>query len=105
MLEWAAAAVLELTDLDSSEETLSALKKRQDELAALVSAAGSALSAERVTAAARLSELASGELDNLAMGRARLRIAVSSRMSRLITMTRSRSARIGCWPVRTDWIR
>lgn len=92
VLDWAAAAALELADLDSSEETLSALKKRQDELAALVSAAGSELSAERVTAAARLSELASGELDNLAMGRARLRIAVTSQY---VSADHSEAVRVG----------
>ncbi len=78
VLVWAAAAAVELGDLDSSEEMLATLKKRQDELAVAVAKEGAALSAKRVAAAAMLGKLASAELDNLAMGRATLRIAVAS---------------------------
>ncbi len=79
VLAWRDAARTELHDLDSSEETLAALRKVCAELAAGVAEAASKLSRRRTVAAAKLAERATGELAALAMGRATLLVKVISR--------------------------
>ncbi len=78
VLAWAEQARTELRALDTSEETIAALQEQQDTLAKAVAAAGLALSRSREQAAEQLAAGATAELANLAMGRARLRIAVTS---------------------------
>ena len=81
VLAWAAEAREELEGLDSSEDAVEKLRRRVAELASLVSATGSALSSRRSAAATRLGDAASAELQHLAMGRARLRVAVERRVA------------------------
>ncbi|AZI59395.1 DNA repair protein RecN [Nakamurella antarctica] len=77
VLRWSTAAAQELADLDSSEEVLEGLRQLQQEKAVKVAKVGAELTAHRSAAAAKLGRLATSELENLAMGRATLRIGVS----------------------------
>lgn len=79
VLAWRTASESELRSLDSSDEVLAELRKQCDLLAASVSDAAMALTKRRTTAAALLGERATAELVHLAMGRATLRVNVSSR--------------------------
>ena len=79
VLAWARAARDELVDLDSSEGTLERLRRDVDDLEAKMVVAGAGLSKARSAGARRLSALATSELEHLAMGRARLRVAVERR--------------------------
>jgi len=77
VLNWAHDARTELADLDNSEELLAAMRAKRDQLAKDLGKAAAALTAHRTKAAAELGTRATTELENLAMGRATLRIAVS----------------------------
>ncbi len=79
VLAWRADAESELRSLDSSDETLAELRNQCDLLAAGVAASAQALTHRRTTAAAQLGERATSELEHLAMGRATLRVNVTSR--------------------------
>ncbi len=79
VLAWAQQAAAELDTLDSSEEALAALRDRAESLGRQVTAAAADLSRRRSAAAASLSRAATAELDDLAMGKAALRIAVTPR--------------------------
>ena len=79
VLDWRATAQAELMSLDSSEETLTQLRARSAELAGAVALAAAALRKRRVAGAARLADQATAELAHLAMGRARLLVAVTAR--------------------------
>jgi DNA repair protein RecN (Recombination protein N) len=79
VLAWATAARAELDGLDSSEEALDRMRRRVTELEVRLVASGAALSKARGTAAKRLSAAATGELEHLAMPRARLRVSVETR--------------------------
>jgi DNA repair protein RecN (Recombination protein N) len=79
VLAWADAARAELAGLDSSDEALERLRRLVEDSEAQLVTTGVALSGARSTAAARLSAVATAELDHLAMGRARLRVAVDRR--------------------------
>ncbi len=79
VLTWRDEAEAELRSLDSSEEMLAELRKRCDRLAELVAEAAVALTGRRRAAAAELGDRATAELVHLAMGRATLRVNVTSR--------------------------
>jgi DNA repair protein RecN (Recombination protein N) len=79
VLRWRDEAAAELVGLDSSEEALTALRSRCDELAAATAKAGAALTRHRARAAEKLAAAATAELEHLAMGRAVLRVAVTGR--------------------------
>ncbi len=79
VLAWRAEAESELRNLDSSDEMLAELRKQCELLAARVADAAGALTKRRTAAAARLGERATAELEHLAMGRATLRVNVTSR--------------------------
>jgi DNA repair protein RecN (Recombination protein N) len=79
VLAWADQARTELTELDTSDEALESLRRRAAELAAQVRQAAAALTERRAAAADALGTAATGELTHLAMGTARLRIAVTPR--------------------------
>lgn len=76
VLAWAAEARERLTQLDVSEEALTALAGTVDELAAQVTAAAADLSKARAKAAKRLSKAVTAELSGLAMGDAEFTITV-----------------------------
>lgn len=76
VLAWAAQARDRLTQLDVSEEALTALARTVDELAGKVAAAAADLTETRARAAKALSKAVTGELAGLAMGDARFTIAV-----------------------------
>jgi DNA repair protein RecN (Recombination protein N) len=76
VLAWAEQARDRLTQLDVSEEALTALARTVDELAAKVAAAAAALTETRARAAKELSKAVTGELAGLAMGDALFTIAV-----------------------------
>jgi DNA repair protein RecN (Recombination protein N) len=76
VLAWAAQARDRLTQLDVSEEALTALAHTVDELAGKVAAAAADLTETRARAARALSKAVTGELAGLAMGDARFTIAV-----------------------------
>jgi DNA repair protein RecN (Recombination protein N) len=76
VLAWAEQARGRLTQLDVSEEALTALARTVDELAAKVAAAAADLTETRARAAKKLSKAVTGELAGLAMGDALFTIAV-----------------------------
>ena len=77
VLDWAAAARVELASLDTSDEAIAALQEQEKKLAAAVVAAGRRLTRARTSRAEQLGAAATAELANLAMGRATLRVAVT----------------------------
>ncbi len=79
VLAWRAEAESELRGLDSSDEALNALRAQCEASAGLVARTAAALTRRRTEAAARLGEQATAELVHLAMGRATLRVKVTSR--------------------------
>jgi len=76
VLAWADDARHELTDLDTSEEGLAALRARRDDAAADLADTAGTLSQRRSAAAVALGAAATAELTHLAMGRAELAVAV-----------------------------
>jgi DNA repair protein RecN (Recombination protein N) len=80
VLAWAQDAAQQLTGLDTSEEALTELARRRDELAVELGRLAANLSEERGRAAEELSEAVSAELAGLAMGQAGLEVAVRPRV-------------------------
>lgn len=78
VLAWAAQARQRLSDLDVSEEALSGLSRRVDDLAAQVAGAAVELSELRATAAVGLAEAVTAELGGLAMAAADFTVGVSA---------------------------
>jgi DNA repair protein RecN (Recombination protein N) len=76
VLAWAEEARARLTQLDVSEEALTALARTVDELAAKVAAAATDLTKARTKAAKGLSKAVTAELSGLAMGNAEFTITV-----------------------------
>ena len=76
VLAWAEQARERLTQLDVSEEALTALARTVDELAGKVGAAAADLTETRAKAAKKLSKAVTAELAGLAMGDALFTIAV-----------------------------
>jgi len=76
VLAWAAEARQRLAQLDVSEETLTGLSRRVDELAGQVAAAALELSELRATAAAGLATAVTAELSGLAMADADFTVGV-----------------------------
>ena len=79
VLAWAAAARERLAGLDTSDEALTALAVRRDELASELAGHAAAVTAARTEAATRLADGATAELAGLAMRDARLQVTVSPR--------------------------
>ncbi|WP_353648149.1 DNA repair protein RecN [Nakamurella sp. A5-74] len=79
ILAWADDARRELERLDSSEGTIAALRAEAERLAGEVTTAAKVLSRKRMVAAKKLGAAATAELEHLAMGRARIRVAVTAR--------------------------
>ena len=79
VLAWVLDAERELDSLDSSEHRLAELQAQVDDLAAAVGVAAQHMSARRKSAADRLGRLVTAELEQLAMGRAVVRVAVNPR--------------------------
>ncbi|SDD47620.1 DNA repair protein RecN (Recombination protein N) [Rhodococcus tukisamuensis] len=76
VLEWAAQARDRLSRIDVSADALAALTARVEETAAALAAAASALSKARAKASVKLGKAVTAELAGLAMGKARLEVAV-----------------------------
>ncbi|GAA3232150.1 DNA repair protein RecN [Pseudonocardia petroleophila] len=81
VLAWADEARERLDGLDTSEETLTALAARRDELAAELAGHAEEVTAARVEAAERLAAGTTAELGGLAMGDARLLVDVRPRQA------------------------
>ncbi len=81
VLAWADEARERLDGLDTSEETLSALAVRRDELALDLAGHAAEVTAARTEAAARLAADTTAELGGLAMGDARLLVEVHPRVA------------------------
>jgi DNA repair protein RecN (Recombination protein N) len=79
VLAWAEAARERLAGLDTSDEALSALAARRDELAAELARHAEAVTAARTEAATRLADGATAELAGLAMKDARLQVSIAPR--------------------------
>jgi DNA repair protein RecN (Recombination protein N) len=79
VLAWADAARERLAGLDISDEALSALAARRDELAVELAGHAAAVTAARTEAATRLASGATTELAGLAMPDARLLVSVTPR--------------------------
>lgn len=77
VLAWARDAAAELAGVGGSDEAIAALRARAEELGAAVTAAAKDITARRTAAAATLADAATAELAHLAMGKSRLRIAVT----------------------------
>ena len=77
VLAWSQTASLRLLDLDNTDEHIEELTRRRDELRAELAAHGTALSAARAKAAAKLGKVVSNELTSLAMPHAELTVALS----------------------------
>jgi len=82
VLQWAADARRRLAQLDVSEETLTELSRRVDELADRVAGAAIELSDLRTAAAVGLAESVTAELSGLAMNDADFTVAVSTMTAR-----------------------
>jgi DNA repair protein RecN (Recombination protein N) len=78
VLQWARESRDRLAQLDVSEEALTKLERRVDELADEVAGAATDLSKARSSAAKRLAKLVSAELAGLAMADAKFTIAVTT---------------------------
>ena len=78
VLQWAREARDQLAHLDVSEEALTGLQRRVDELALQLADAASDLSKARSQAAKRLAKEVTGELSGLAMADAEFTITVST---------------------------
>jgi DNA repair protein RecN (Recombination protein N) len=76
VLAWAETSAGRLTELDDTDDRITRLGARRDELRQGLSAAASALSRARATTAERLSTALTGELDLLAMPDAVLEVVV-----------------------------
>ncbi|NLG54517.1 MAG: DNA repair protein RecN [Rhodococcus sp.] len=81
VLDWAQQARERLQYLDVSSDALSELSRKVEESAAATAQMAVKLSEARRKAAARLSKAVSAELAGLAMGRAQLEVAVSTRLA------------------------
>ncbi|QYN38662.1 DNA repair protein RecN [Pseudonocardia sp. DSM 110487] len=79
VLAWADTARGRLAGIDTSDDALTALAVRRDELAAELAGHAQAVTAARTEAAARLAEGATAELAGLAMRDARLQVSVAPR--------------------------
>ncbi|MBB3053322.1 DNA repair protein RecN (Recombination protein N) [Prauserella isguenensis] len=79
VLAWAEDARERLAGLDTSDEALTALAARRDELAAELATHAEAVSTARRTAAAELADRITGELAGLAMGQAEIELLVRTK--------------------------
>jgi len=77
VLAWAEASANRLLDLDGTDDRLAALRAERHELRGELARVGAALTAARVEAASRLSEVVTEELTLLAMPHARISLAVT----------------------------
>lgn len=78
VMQWAAVSAIRLTGLEQSDERITSLDVRVEELKAELTSLAAGISAARREAAARFSELVGVELAALAMPHARLSFEVSS---------------------------
>ncbi|HEX3224099.1 MAG TPA: DNA repair protein RecN [Nocardioides sp.] len=76
VLAWAETSAAQLADLDDTDDRVTRLRERRDDLRERLGPAAAALSAARAEAAARLSTELTGELDLLAMPHAVLDVTV-----------------------------
>jgi DNA repair protein RecN (Recombination protein N) len=76
VLAWAESSASRLADLDDTDDRVTRLSERRDDLRSRLGPAAAALSAARTEAAERLSAELTGELDLLAMPHAVLRVTV-----------------------------
>ena len=82
VLRWAAESRERLAQLDVSEDALSGLSRRVEELGTKAAAAAMKLSAARARAAGGLAEAVTAELAGLAMGEAEFTVRVSTMAAR-----------------------
>lgn len=82
VLAWAAQSRHRLASLDVSEDALSGLARRVEELAGQVAGAAAELSAARTAAASGLADAVTAELSGLAMGDAEFTVAVATMPAR-----------------------
>ncbi len=76
VLAWAESSAARLTELDDTDDRITRLRERRDDLRTRLGAAAEQLSQARMTTARRLSEALTGELDLLAMPHAVLEVTV-----------------------------
>jgi DNA repair protein RecN (Recombination protein N) len=76
VLAWAETSAARLSELDDTDDRITRLRERRDDLRARLGPAAEALSRARTDAAAALSRQLTGELDSLAMPHAVLEVAV-----------------------------
>jgi DNA repair protein RecN (Recombination protein N) len=76
VLAWAEASGARLAELDDTDDRITRLRERRDDLRDRLAPAAASLSAARTTSAAALAEQLTGELDSLAMPDAVLEVAV-----------------------------
>ncbi len=79
VLAWAEKAAEQLAGLDTSEEALTALAKRRDELAVTLADCAKQVTVLRVEAADKLAQAVTVELGGLAMGQAAIELIISTR--------------------------
>lgn len=82
VLAWATQSRRRLASLDVSEDALSGLARRVEELAGQVAGAAAELSAARTAAASGLADAVTAELSGLAMGDAEFTVAVATMPAR-----------------------
>jgi DNA repair protein RecN (Recombination protein N) len=76
VLAWAETSAARLTELDDTDDRITRLRERRDDLRARLGPAAEALTRSRTESAATLSQQLTGELDSLAMPHAVLDVAV-----------------------------
>jgi DNA repair protein RecN (Recombination protein N) len=76
VLAWAESSAARLTELDDTDDRITRLRERRDDLRRRLGATAEQLSEARVTTARRLSAALTGELDQLAMPHAVLEVTV-----------------------------
>jgi DNA repair protein RecN (Recombination protein N) len=95
VLAWAETSAAQLADLDDTDDRVTRLRERRDDLRERLGPAAAALSAARAEAAARLSTELTGELDLLAMPHAVLDVTVRQTGSDEGLMVDGRRLRFG----------
>jgi DNA repair protein RecN (Recombination protein N) len=95
VLAWAETSAAQLADLDDTDDRVTRLRERRDDLRERLGPAAAVLSAARAEAAARLSTELTGELDLLAMPHAVLDVTVRQTESDEGLMVDGRRLRFG----------
>jgi DNA repair protein RecN (Recombination protein N) len=95
VLAWAEASAARLAELDDTDDRITRLRERRDDLRGRLAPAADSLSQARTASAATLSEQLTGELDSLAMPHAVLEVVVRQTAADEGLLVAGRNVRFG----------